>query len=288
MRALGGGSVVNMGSVMSVLGSDQSAAYAVAKHGVVGLTRTASALDEIVVIRSRPVPLDVGAGRLRGTAVELHPAMHADHRPADVRRQRAERRAGRAEPQLLLPALVDVWLADLDLEDKIAPSTRALYERHMETLVLPSFEQFALREIRVRKVDQFLKTLAKTGSYGMTKQARTVLSLAFGPAGRRAPEVGSGWSRTRRGRLRRSSGLPVLKVSRSSFCERCHRQHARIGCRTATPSTPTWPTPSSTSTRCRGAPTAPGVHAELRLVRVGRKGDPGSQTTTQLRRLRCW
>ncbi|MBF4762796.1 site-specific integrase [Nocardioides islandensis] len=75
--------------------------------------------------------------------------------------------------------LVDVWLADLDLEDALAPSTRALYERNMRQLVVPAFEHYALREISVRKVDQFIKTLAKTKSYSMAKQARTVLSLAF-------------------------------------------------------------------------------------------------------------
>ena len=31
--------------------------------------------------------------------------------------------------------LVEVWLADLDLEGKLAPSTRALYERNMRQLV---------------------------------------------------------------------------------------------------------------------------------------------------------
>ena len=49
--------------------------------------------------------------------------------------------------------LVDVWLADLDLEDALAPSTRALYERNMRQLVLPAFEHYALREVSVRKVD---------------------------------------------------------------------------------------------------------------------------------------
>lgn len=34
----------------------------------------------------------------------------------------------------------------------------------------------------MRKVDQFLKTLAATKSYSTAKQARTVLSLAFGLA----------------------------------------------------------------------------------------------------------
>ena len=78
--------------------------------------------------------------------------------------------------------LVDVWLDDLDLTNKLAPSTRALYERNMRHLVMPAFEHYLLREITVRKVDQFIKTLATTKSYSMAKQARTVLSLALGLA----------------------------------------------------------------------------------------------------------
>jgi integrase len=78
--------------------------------------------------------------------------------------------------------LVEVWLEDLDLENKLAPSTRALYERNMRQLVIPAFKHYLLREITVRKVDQFIKTLATTKSYSMAKQARTVLSLAFGLA----------------------------------------------------------------------------------------------------------
>jgi len=78
--------------------------------------------------------------------------------------------------------LVEVWLADLDLTDKLAPSTRALYERNMRQLVMPAFESHTLREINVRKVDHFIKKLASTKSYSTAKQARTVLSLAFGLA----------------------------------------------------------------------------------------------------------
>ncbi len=52
----------------------------------------------------------------------------------------------------------------------------------MRQLVMPAFEHYALREISVRKVDQFIKTLAETKSYSMAKQARTVLSLALGLA----------------------------------------------------------------------------------------------------------
>ncbi|WP_127125586.1 tyrosine-type recombinase/integrase [Georgenia sp. SYP-B2076] len=78
--------------------------------------------------------------------------------------------------------LVETWLEDLDAESKLAPSTRALYERNMRQLVMPAFEHYVLREITVRKVDQFIKTLATTKSYSMAKQARTVLSLALGLA----------------------------------------------------------------------------------------------------------
>ncbi len=78
--------------------------------------------------------------------------------------------------------LVEVWLDDLDLENKLAESTRALNERNVRQLVLPAFANYTLREISVRKVDQFIKTLAATKSYSTAKQARTVLSLAFGLA----------------------------------------------------------------------------------------------------------
>lgn len=78
--------------------------------------------------------------------------------------------------------LVEVWLDDLDLENKLAESTRALYERNMRELVMPAFENYTLRENPVRKVDQFIKTLAVTKSHSTAKQARTVLSLSFGLA----------------------------------------------------------------------------------------------------------
>jgi len=90
--------------------------------------------------------------------------------------------AGELTADSTFPKLVEVWLEDLDLEGKLAPSTRALYERNMRQLVMPAFEHFVLREISVRKVDQFIKALAANKSYSYAKQARTVLSLAFGLA----------------------------------------------------------------------------------------------------------
>lgn len=42
MLKSGGGSIINMGSVLSSVGFQQSAAYVAAKHGLVGLTKTAA------------------------------------------------------------------------------------------------------------------------------------------------------------------------------------------------------------------------------------------------------
>lgn len=92
------------------------------------------------------------------------------------------RSAGELSASSSFTRLVDVWLADLDLADKLAPSTRSLYERNMRQLVMPAFEGYTLREISVSKVDQFIKSLAMNRSYSTAKQARTVLSLAFGLA----------------------------------------------------------------------------------------------------------
>lgn len=79
------------------------------------------------------------------------------------------------------PTLVEVWLEDLDLEDRIAISTRELYERDMRTLVMSAFEHFTLREISISKIDRFLKGQAKV-SYSRAKHAKVVLNLALGLA----------------------------------------------------------------------------------------------------------
>lgn len=77
--------------------------------------------------------------------------------------------------------LVELWLEDLDLEGRIAPSTRELYEWNMRHLVLPVFEPLALREVSVSRVDRYLKAQAAI-SYSRAKQAKVVLSLALGLA----------------------------------------------------------------------------------------------------------
>lgn len=59
-------------------------------------------------------------------------------------------------PDSSFTKLVELWLDDLDLEGKVAESTRALYERNMRQLVMPVVENYTLREITTGRVDRFL------------------------------------------------------------------------------------------------------------------------------------
>ena len=82
MKSIGGGSIVNIASILGKVGFRNSAAYVAAKHGVVGLTKTAAlehAPDKIRVnavgpgfIRTPLVEKSLDAGTLEALA-----AMHA-------------------------------------------------------------------------------------------------------------------------------------------------------------------------------------------------------------------
>jgi hypothetical protein len=115
-------------------------------------------------------------GQVRRVEASDYTRKLAEHRLKEklANRRGPARGIGELGPDSSFGHLVDVWLGDLDLEGKLAPSTRALYERNMRQLVLPAFEHFSLREITVSRVDQFIKTLATTKSYSTAKQARTV------------------------------------------------------------------------------------------------------------------
>lgn len=84
-------------------------------------------------------------------------------------------------PDSPFSGLVAYWLEDLELEDRLSKRTLQLYERNMQTLVMPAFGNLTLREIGVARCDHFLKQLAKQ-SYNRAKQARVVLRLALGLA----------------------------------------------------------------------------------------------------------
>ena len=81
-------------------------------------------------------------------------------------------------PDSPFSALVVYWLEDLDLEGRIAPSTRQLYERDMRTLVMPALGNLTLREIGVARCDRLLKQLNRR-SYSRAKHARVVLGRAL-------------------------------------------------------------------------------------------------------------
>jgi integrase len=84
-------------------------------------------------------------------------------------------------PDSSFGAPLEYWLADLDLEGRLAPSTRFNYEHDMRRLVLPAFGGFTLREIGVARCDALIKQLGAR-SYSAAKRAKTVLRLAFGLA----------------------------------------------------------------------------------------------------------
>lgn len=104
------------------------------------------------------------------------------HLKTALTKRQSRRTYGELSPDSSFPALVKIWLEDLDLDGTLAPSTRELYERDMRTIVMPAFENLILREISVSRVDRFLRHLAANRSYAMAKHARTVLSLALGLA----------------------------------------------------------------------------------------------------------
>lgn len=75
------------------------------------------------------------------------------------------------------PDLVAAWLDENAVRD-LAVNTRELYVRDMRTLVLPTFENYTLREITVSRVDRFLKAQARI-SYSRAAHARRVLGPAL-------------------------------------------------------------------------------------------------------------
>ncbi len=84
-------------------------------------------------------------------------------------------------PDSTFTQLVEYWLADIELEDRLAPTTRDRYAYHMRQLVLPAFGNLTLREIGVARCDTLIKQLAHK-SYNRARQAKVVLRLAFGLA----------------------------------------------------------------------------------------------------------
>ncbi|HET7690656.1 MAG TPA: hypothetical protein VFK41_09775, partial [Nocardioidaceae bacterium] len=124
-------------------------------------------------------------GQVRRVEATASSRKLAEHRLKEKLAQRATHGGSRQlTPDSSFKELVEVWLADLDLECGLAPSTRALYERNMRQLVMPAFEHYTLREVTIGRIEPFLKSLAANKSYSYAKQAKTVLNLALGLAAR--------------------------------------------------------------------------------------------------------
>jgi len=77
--------------------------------------------------------------------------------------------------------LADYWLADIELEDRLAKQTRDRYAYHLRQPVLPAFADLTLREIGVARCDLFIKQMAKQ-SYNKARQAKVILRSVFGLA----------------------------------------------------------------------------------------------------------
>ena len=86
-------------------------------------------------------------GQVRRVEATASSRKLAEHRLKEKLAQRATRAGGSRQltPDSSFKELVEVWLADLDLEGGLAPSTRALYERNMRQLVMPAFEHYTPR-----------------------------------------------------------------------------------------------------------------------------------------------
>jgi 3-hydroxybutyrate dehydrogenase len=86
MRAAGWGVVINMGSVYGVIGGDGKGAYAIAKHGLLGLTRQITLEESCHGVRSVLVcPGHVDSPLLDGQIVDEAAAFGVD--PAERERQ---------------------------------------------------------------------------------------------------------------------------------------------------------------------------------------------------------
>lgn len=81
-------------------------------------------------------------------------------------------------PESMVSELAAAWLGDVQVRSDLSAGTKDLYRRELNSLVLPTFKRFRLREITTGRLDQFLKRQAIV-SYAHARHSRVVLNLMF-------------------------------------------------------------------------------------------------------------
>ena len=74
--------------------------------------------------------------------------------------------------------LAVAWLEDVRVRTDLAGVTKNLYERAVNSLILPHPMSLRLREVTVGRIDQFIKRRA-TVSYAHAKHSRRMVSMMF-------------------------------------------------------------------------------------------------------------
>jgi NAD(P)-dependent dehydrogenase (short-subunit alcohol dehydrogenase family) len=94
MRRQGGGAIVNTSSVAGVAGLPGGSSYCAAKHGVIGLTRSAALENAAAGIRVNAISPGLTRSRLTDRLNEAHPGMLQLHLPPLGRMAEPEEMAG--------------------------------------------------------------------------------------------------------------------------------------------------------------------------------------------------
>ncbi|WP_104126651.1 site-specific integrase [Cryobacterium sp. Y57] len=82
------------------------------------------------------------------------------------------------------PLLAEAWMEDVMLDVDRSQGTKDTYQRELRVLVLPYFENFAIREVTVGRIELFLRQ-QREKSYTRAKHSRTILGMILAFAVRR-------------------------------------------------------------------------------------------------------
>jgi hypothetical protein len=111
-------------------------------------------------------------GQIRRVSATGPTRKAAERNLKEVLSQRTSRAAyAELTPDSSFKQLVELWLEDLDLEGKLAPSTRALYERNIRQLVMPVFEHYGA-DFRIALVPVFRRTPAERAGFRRSSRHR--------------------------------------------------------------------------------------------------------------------